>query len=157
MAVQRKTTAGWAAIFTPPAANDLCIDTDLLIHKIGDGVTMFTRLPIDYVGPDLAAVIAGLSAAGGFSRSIVSVTGAVTLGATANTDYIALIGAGGTPTLPTAVGNTNKYTIKNVDSVDHNVATTSSQTIEGVASPYVLPAGATIDVISDNTNWKQLS
>lgn len=89
----------------------------------------------------------------GITRSVVSVTSAVTLGATAATDYMALIGASGAPTLPTAVGNTNRYTLKNVDTTSKTVATTSSQTIDGSTTATLNPNDS-IDVISDNTNWK---
>jgi hypothetical protein len=156
MAVQRDTTINWAANVTPPAANDLCIDTDLLIHKIGDGVTIFAHLPIDYVGPDLGTVIAGIAASGSFTRPIVTVGAAVTLTAVPNSHTLVRIGSGGTPTLPTAVGNTTAtFTLKNEDTVDHNVPTTGGQTIEGFASPYVLPPGQSINVHSNNTNWRQ--
>lgn len=40
----------------------------------------------------------------------------------------------GTPTLPTAVGNTNQYTLKNITSSIINPLTTSSQTIDGAST-----------------------
>jgi hypothetical protein len=87
-------------------------------------------------------------------RAVVTVTTATTLPAVAN-EYLVRIQAGGTPTLPTAVGNTSTYILKNEDTADHNVPTTSSQTIEGFASPFVLPPGQSIKVYSDNANWRQ--
>ena len=84
-------------------------------------------------------------------RTIQTVTGAVNLGATG--DYIVLIGAGGAPTLPTAVGNRGVYRLKNTDTASHTIATTSSQTVEG-DTPYILSAGASIDIVSDGTNWR---
>lgn len=89
---------------------------------------------------------------GGITRSIVSVTSSTTLGGTALTDYVALIGASGAPTLPTAVSNTNRYTLKNVDATNKTVATTSSQTIDG-STTFTLTPNAAIDVISDGANW----
>ena len=91
--------------------------------------------------------------ASGYGRQIVSVTSSATLGATANTDYVALIGAGGAPTLPTAVGNTNRYTVKNVDTVNRTLATTGGQTIDGSATAVLTP-NTSIDVISDGANWR---
>jgi hypothetical protein len=87
------------------------------------------------------------------AKSIVSVTSSVTLGAVTGKDYIVLIGASGAPILPTAVGNGAVYTLKNVHTSSKTVTTTSSQTIEG-STTYVLPAGASITVVSDNANWR---
>jgi hypothetical protein len=51
------------------------------------------------------------------------VTSAVTLGSAANTEYLAYIAAGGSVTLPTAVGNTSSYTLKNIDTTAKTIAT----------------------------------
>jgi hypothetical protein len=97
----------------------------------------------------------GASAGGGsgITRSIVSITSSITLGSTASTDYVSLVGSGGAPTLPTAVSNTNLYTIKNVHTANITISTTSSQTIEG-STTYDLTPGSSIDVISDTANWR---
>jgi hypothetical protein len=63
---------------------------------------------------------------GGSSRVISTVTSATTLGSTAGTQYVAYIGSGGSVTLPTAVGNTSWYTIKNNDTVAKTIATAPS-------------------------------
>lgn len=77
--------------------------------------------------------------------------GAVTIGS--NGDYVVFISNTGAPVLPTAVGNTGKYTFKNIDSATRTVSTTSSQTIDGSATLAIL-AGDSVDVISDGTNWR---
>jgi hypothetical protein len=59
----------------------------------------------------------------GVSRTISTVTSAVTLGAVAGNQYVAYIGSGGSVTLPTAVGNTSWYTIKNNDTTTKTIAT----------------------------------
>ena len=102
----------------------------------------------------LAYSYRGLPAAGSVSptRTIVNVTGTTTLGSTG--DYIVLIGASGAPTLPTAVNNKSLYRIKNIDTSNHNIATTSSQTVEGLSSPYILLPNGSIDVVSDGSNWR---
>jgi hypothetical protein len=51
------------------------------------------------------------------------VTSAVTLGSTAGTQYVTYIGSGGSVTLPTAVGNTSWYTIKNNDTTAKTIST----------------------------------
>ena len=94
-----------------------------------------------------------LSAGSGITRSISTVTSTVTLGATASTDYVVFIGASGVVTLPTAVSNTNRYTLKNIDTTNKTISTTSSQTIDGTTTITLYP-NASVDVISDNTNWQ---
>jgi hypothetical protein len=85
------------------------------------------------------------------TRTVQSVTTSTTLGAAG--DYVALIGASGAPTLPTAVSNTSMYWLKNVDTADKTIATTSSQTIEGTTT-IVLSANQAITVVSDGSNWR---
>lgn len=98
------------------------------------------------------AVVGAAAPSGGIARSVSTISTSANLGATALTDYVAFIASGGTPTLPTAVGNTNRYTIKNIDTSSHSVLTTSGQTIDG-SSFIVLAANTSVDLISDGTNW----
>ena len=92
-------------------------------------------------------------AGGGILRNVSTLTSAGTVGATANTDYVVFVGAGGAPTLPTAVGNTNRYTIKNTDTTNKTVLTTASQTIDGLAN-LVVKTGEAFDLVSDGANWR---
>jgi hypothetical protein len=83
-------------------------------------------------------------------RTVQTVTAATTL--SANGDYIVFLsGTGAAPTLPTAANNTSKYTVKNNSGADKTILTTSSQTIEGMAN-LVLPAGYSVDIVSDGTS-----
>jgi hypothetical protein len=109
-----------------------------------------TDVPLGGLDARYAPISGG---SGGITRSVVSVTSSTTLGATALTDYVALIGASGAPILPTAVGNTNRYTCKNFDSTNKTVATTSSQTIDG-STTVTLTANTSLDFISDGSNWR---
>jgi hypothetical protein len=90
-------------------------------------------------------------AGAGATKSISIVTTTVTLGSAAGTEYIALISTGGNVTLPTAVSNTNRYTIKNITSTDKTIGTTSSQTIDG--STVTLGQNSSVDLASDGSNW----
>jgi hypothetical protein len=84
----------------------------------------------------------------GFSLS--TITGAATISTNAG-EQIVLIDTGGLPTLATAVGCTSRITVKNRTGAGVLVATTSSQTIDGV-SAFTLPAGQSITVVADSTN-----
>ena len=88
----------------------------------------------------------------GITRSIVVTSGSATMGATALTDYVYLVAALDTMTLPTAVSNTNRYTIKNNHSANITVNTTSSQTIDGTTTISIAPQDS-VEIISNNINW----
>jgi hypothetical protein len=97
---------------------------------------------------------AGIMAGTGISRGIYSVSTNTTAGSGANVDYVYFVSGSSTITLPTAVGNTNQYTIKNVGTNTISIATTSSQTIDGSASPITINVQyVSLTIISDGTNW----
>lgn len=88
------------------------------------------------------------------TRSINTISTNTTAGSTAYTDYIYFVTGTTTITLPTAVSNTNIYTIKNTGTGTVTVATTSSQNIDDNTTFSITIKNYTIDVISDGTNWK---
>jgi len=88
------------------------------------------------------------------SRSVNVVSIDTTAGNTANTDYVYLVSGTTTITLPTAVGNTNQYTIKRVNTGVVSIATTSSQTIDGSALPITINVqNVSLTLVSNGTNW----
>jgi anti-anti-sigma regulatory factor len=94
-----------------------------------------------------------ISGGSGITRSVnASQSGSVTAGATALTDYVYIFTGAGTLTLPTAVGNTNRYTIKNRHSSSITVAFTSGQNADGSTSISIAPYQS-LDFISDNANY----
>lgn len=95
------------------------------------------------------------AAPAGISRSIQSVSTTTTMGGAANTDYVYFVSGTTTVTLPTAIGNTNQYRIKNTGAGQVTTATTSAQTIDGAAT-IILDINQAAVVISDNTNWRLL-
>ena len=90
---------------------------------------------------------------GGSVRVIESVSIDTVAGATAGTDYVFLVTGTTKITLPTAVGNTNLYTIKNVGTGVVTVDTTSSQTIDGDLTIIMPVRYTSVDIISDIANW----
>jgi hypothetical protein len=90
----------------------------------------------------------------GYKRTVAAIS-AVTTGAAAPLmDYI-YFWSGSTIyafTMPTAVGNTNRYTLKNGSTVSQTVTTTSSQTIDG-STTITLRPNTSVDLISNSTNW----
>ena len=73
------------------------------------------------IGSGLSLSAGTLSTTGtgsGITRTIVVTSGSIGAGSTASTDYVYLVAGAHTITMPTAVGNTNRYTIKNNDSTN---------------------------------------
>lgn len=89
----------------------------------------------------------------GITRTITSISTATTAGATAGVDYTYLVSGTTTLTLPTAVSNTNKYTVTNVGTNTVTVATTSGQTINGSSTATLPIANMSLDFISNGSNW----
>lgn len=108
----------------------------------------YVRINAGENGFELASVSGGT----GITRAVVVTSGSGTMGATAATDYVYLVAAAHTMTLPTAVSNTNRYTVKNNHSAAITVDTTSSQTIDGTTTITINPQSS-VDLISDNANW----
>jgi hydroxylamine reductase (hybrid-cluster protein) len=88
----------------------------------------------------------------GITREIYSVAINTNLGSDPFVDYVYFVTALSTQTLPTPVGNTNRYTIKNKHSANITIDTIGAELIEGSASIQIAPDEA-VDIISDNSNW----
>ena len=69
-----------------------------------------------------------------------------------NTDYVYIFTATGTLTLPTAIANKNRYTVKNRSAVNITVNFTSGQNADGSISIAITPNQA-LEFISDNNNY----
>jgi hypothetical protein len=89
----------------------------------------------------------------GITRTVSIVATNTTAGNSATTDYVYLASSGITVTLPTAVGNSNLYTITNTDGSNLTVATTAAQTINGSSSASITLANMSLNFISDGSNW----
>ena len=96
----------------------------------------------------------GGGSVGGVVRSINRETTSQTMGADAGTDYVYVAGAGIALTLPTAVGNTNLYTIKNVATSSVLIATTGGETIDGDTTLILANQFTAVDLVNDgNDDW----
>ena len=148
-----------------PVLGELRTADTRTVHVRGDGIPGGTRVSdaaygSDWNGdtttaPSKNAVydkIETISAGSGITRTVVVTSGSVSAGATASTDYVYLVAGAHTITMPTAVGNTNRYTVKNNHSAAITVDTTSAQTIDGTTSIQIAPEDS-VDLISTNSNW----
>lgn len=98
-------------------------------------------------------VMGTVAPSNGITRTVENRAGVTaTLGATSLTDYVQNCTGINILTLPTAVGNTNKYTVT-VISGSTTINTTSSQTINGSTSIVMSTAYLSLDFISNGSNW----
>lgn len=97
--------------------------------------------------------ISAATSSSGIVRSVNSISSPTTAGSAAATDYVYLVTGTTTVTLPTAVGNTNLYTVKRVGTNTVTVATTGGETIDGSATASITVQYTSYDFISDGTNW----
>lgn len=131
----------------------------LAIHDEGTLVTKIAR-KLDFVGSNVSVADTNgtttvtISSGGGtqISRTIVTTSGNAVMGSTAYTDYVYLVAGAHTMTLPTAISNTNLYTVKNNHSAAITINTSLSQTIDGTATISVQTEDS-VDLISNNLNW----
>lgn len=86
-------------------------------------------------------------------RPVVTVTDDGPLDSAAETEYVCLLAPGAsTVTLPTAQGNTCRYTIKNISGADARLCASGGQVVDGEAG-FILVDGAAVDLISDGARW----
>lgn len=87
----------------------------------------------------------------GITRSVVSANTNITAGSASNTDYVYLLTGNITLTLPTAVGNTNRYTLKSVSGIP-TIACNGAQQIDGTATIQIASEDS-VDLVSSGTEW----
>jgi hypothetical protein len=87
------------------------------------------------------------------SRSISIISTGTAVSGTANTDFVYLCSAALTATMPTAVGNTNRYTIKRTGAGAVTIATSLSQSIDGAPTFSLGVQYQSVDLVSDGANW----
>lgn len=97
--------------------------------------------------------IAATGGPGGMSRSIEVISASQAAGDTSGTDYVYVCSAGIALTMPTAVANTNLYTVKNVGTSSVLIATTGGETIDTQATIIMPIQFTSVDLISDGANW----
>lgn len=126
-------------------------------HAVGGADAVFPADPnadkfLKWNNTSNALEWADATGASGITRTVESKATDFTAGATASTDYVYFLTGTTTCTLPTAVGNSNRYTIKSISGTT-TVACNGAETIDGTATISIANEDS-VDLISDNTEWK---
>lgn len=100
-----------------------------------------------------ASITAALGGGGGVARTVSVISVSSTLAAAASTDYAIFANVGITITLPTAISNTNLYTVKNEAVSSVLVATTAGETIDGSATVLLPTQYESLSFISNGSVW----
>lgn len=145
-----------ASGFTPKGAYNAGTD-----YAVGDSVSYNGSSYVMYVDAPAGTlptnttywqVIAnGIPGTSGLARTVVVTSGSYTLGSATLTDYVYLVAGAHAGTLPTANGNSNRYTIKNNHSANVTVTRAGSDTIDGATSISIAPQSS-VDLISNGSN-----
>jgi hypothetical protein len=131
--------------------NESTIADDLFLQVKGNAIVC-TKI-VKEAGVPYFARGSSTTSSGGNTRVVTSVAVDTTAAAAASTDYVYFVSGTTTLTLPTAVSNTNRYTIKNTGVAIVTVAFTGSETGDGSATVSLDTANMSLDFISDGSNY----
>jgi len=147
------TMSGSAGVAFPTGNTSLYQDGSGL-HVLDAALAAYR--PLSLLDPTLAVHAATknyVDTTAGGKRVVTVISASQAAGSAAKTDYVYIASAALTLTLPTAVGSGSVYTVKRSGTGTVTIATTSGQTIDGAASLTIEKQWASVDIISDNTNW----
>ncbi len=117
-------------------------------------LTQGTNITISDNGSGTVTIAASAgSVVAGITRVASIITASQTGGSTALTDYVYIANAGLQLTLPTAIGNSNLYTIKNLAASSVLIGVTAGQTIDGSSSALLPVQYQSLDLISNGSVW----
>lgn len=106
-----------------------------------------------YSGIEDIDLIIKENGAGGSIKSINVINSNTTAGNDESTEYTYLASGTIDITLPTAVGNTNNYYIKNTGTGTVTIKTTGSETIDGSLTAPLPVQYTALTLVSDQLNW----
>lgn len=154
----------WSLIASIPVNVQAVADlsTDGFVRKSGDtwsaspasaGEIAYDNTSSGIPAVEVQGALDALAASGIITRSVQAVN--VDTTADAGGDFVYLLSAGANLTLPTAVGNTGLYSVKNTDTGNtSDVIADGTETFDGAAGPITLTAPDALTFVSDGANWE---
>lgn len=120
-------------------------------YKAGTNVTFTVANNNQTKQVDVTISATGGGGGGGITRSINNTAISLTAGNASTTDYVYICSGTLTITMPTAAGNSNLYTIKNVGA--GIVTVSASDTIDGSPTAIMPIQYTSIDLVSNSAAW----
>lgn len=136
----------------PEGSSNLYFTNERVDDRVASLLVAGSNISLSYNDPANTLTISATGTSG-ISRSISVISSNQTLGSTANTDYVYFVSGTTTVTMPTAVSNTNRYTVKNTGSNTVTIDFTGGETGDG-SSTLSLTPNTSLDLISDNSNYR---
>lgn len=137
--IRRDTAANWTSVNPVLAQGEIGFETNTNKMKYGDGSTAWTSLTY-------------FSGGSGITRSVINIVVNTAAGSSAVTDYDYNCTGALTLTLPTAIGNTNQYSVTRISGLT-TIGTTAAQTINGSSTATIPIDNMTLTLVSNGSNW----
>jgi len=119
----------------------------------GNNMTISTSVNETTKRVNFTFASSGGSSVAGTSRQIQTTTISSVIAGLSGVDQVTLANGGVAITLPTAVGDSQLYTIKNVGNSSVAILTTGGETIDNQANIIMPVQYTSVDLISDSANW----
>lgn len=140
----RDILIGGANALRPYTDINLKAGSNVTITYAANNTTKYTDVTISATGGSGSGIV----------RSVNSIAGDTTAGSAATTDYVYLVSGTVNLTLPTSVGNSNLYTIKNIGAGTVTITPQGGELIDGQANLQLPVQFTSVDLISNNSgNW----
>ena len=126
--------------------------TDINFQQFGN-IGWTTTLDDDFKRVNIRASILVGGGGSGITRTVSVLSVSSTLAAAATTDYVYFANVGINLTLPTAVSNTNSYTVKNMAASSVLVTAATGQDVDGSATALMPTQYESLNFYSNGSVW----
>jgi len=138
--LRRDTAANWTTANPTLADGQPGWEKDTKKLKVGDGAAAWASLPY--------------FSGGGAVYTVTTRSATYTEAATSGDQVVLVTGAAVVVTLPTAIGNTARFTFKLTVAGTMTINAFGAQTIDGGSSAATSVQYTAITLVSDNANWQ---
>lgn len=140
LCIRSDTAANFTSANTLLLANEMARESDTGRIKYGDGATAWNALPY--------------WSGGSYGYTVTTRAASYSEAATGGDQVVLVTGVAVNVTLPTAVGNSARFTFKLTVAGTMTLTASGGQTIDGGATATTSVQYTAITLISDNANWQ---